>query len=798
MIELVSVEVLNFRSFSHATLAPLGVGQGMTAINGANGSGKSSLVAAITWAMFGLTPDGVPVKALRRQGSEGEVRATVVFRHQGETVTVTRALRGRNDTTVAAITVDEVEQTTVSSRTATAWVMARLGLDAEAFLTAFVVRQKELDSLVRARPAERRKTIERLAGIERMSAALDLARQDARAAQRLLGALPEAEDPAVAAEALTTQEARLTSAADAGRRAEESAQEATSAAATADRTLMTARRLLNDLTQAQHATEIALGQRERAQHEVNRLSEAACGADDLPHMQAAAEGAREARSEAEQALRSVAAIVERAEADAKHASAAEAEAVRLAGTLAAAETARTEGEHALAGFPHDLDQAHRAASRRASDIADSRGAVRGEWERLRKAINTLREAAVSNGHAQCPTCEHVLEDPEGLLGTLSTALLSVESRGKELDERFEEAKSEVEHLQSRLTERARVRERLQAATEEQERSAAAAERAEEQAARSAETAETSAEEAHEATLAAREAERDLPRLRQEEQAAQGALRKAETAAQAAADLAPAQEALDVALDRLQVAEATSQAASGAASGVDVDALDAEARLCSAAAQKATQDASEAATAHALALRDTEAARASLDRAIKASEARRDALRESERTSAVASALEEFRRDRLARLAPELSEVASDFVARMTDGRFTALELDEEFTPILTEASGAQRPAAWLSGGEESAVALSLRIAIGEVLAGQRGGLLVLDEVLTAQDQARRQATMAAIRALPRQVITINHVSEATDMVDLVAEVVPDEEGGSTIVESVPADALGSDLDAALS
>ena len=69
MLELVNVELTNFRSFANANFSPLGMGQGMTAINGANGSGKSSLTHGIVWALYGITPDGVPVKALRKQGS---------------------------------------------------------------------------------------------------------------------------------------------------------------------------------------------------------------------------------------------------------------------------------------------------------------------------------------------------------------------------------------------------------------------------------------------------------------------------------------------------------------------------------------------------------------------------------------------------------------------------------------------------------------------------------------------------------------------------------------------------------
>jgi exonuclease SbcC len=232
-------------------------------------------------------------------------------------------------------------------------------------------------------------------------------------------------------------------------------------------------------------------------------------------------------------------------------------------------------------------------------------------------------------------------------------------------------------------------------------------------------------------------------------------------------------------------------------GVQIDTLEGASKAAQAAAATATEQAQDARTRLTLAQRDVVDAQAAHARAVAAAATRKKALADVEKTSAVASAMEEFRRDRLSRLAPELSEVASDFVARMTEGRYTAVELDEEFTPVLTDASGDQRPVAWLSGGEESAVALALRIAIGEVLAGQRGGLLILDEVLTAQDTSRRQATMAAIRVLPRQVITINHVSEASDMVDLVAEVVDDGEGASTVVAYAPEHAVSNDLSDAM-
>ena len=290
---------------------------------------------------------------------------------------------------------------------------------------------------------------------------------------------------------------------------------------------------------------------------------------------------------------------------------------------------------------------------------------------------------------------------------------------------------------------------------------------------------------------------DLDALRRDERAAQEALRRAETAARAANDLAAARERALEADATLQQARQDAYDAQTATTGLNPHDLRAATTAATATLATAETEHGEARTLHVIAQRDLQSTQEALVRAQQAAQARRDALSAVERATATASSLEEFRRDRLARLAPELSEVASDFVTRMTDGRYTAVELDEDFTPILTDVTGAQRPVAWLSGGEESAVALALRIAIGEVLAGQRGGLLVLDECLTAQDATRRQATMAAIRSLPRQVITINHVSEATDMVDLAAQLADDGDGASTITTYTPDHAVTANLSDAL-
>jgi exonuclease SbcC len=796
MIELVSVEVTNFRSFSHAFFSPLGIGQGMTAINGQNGMGKSSIVHAIVWALYGVTPDGVRVGALRRQGSEGDVEVKIIFRHDGQNVEVVRALRGRNDTTIASISVDDVEQTNVSAKTATNWVSARLGLDSDAFLIAFVVRQKELDNLVRARPADRRKTIERLAGIERMSAALDRARQDSRQAQRLLDALPEGSDP-VADEAAAASAGHLVDHTSAAlEKATQKLEEASEASSVAEAEVASSRAALEAVSSAKYARDLADQKIDALTVDVDRLEKAAVGAGNVEKYIEVARTSRETLTSAEQTIASVAALINRANSDAARAASSKTTLDSAEESCENAKKAFAVIEELLADFPEDLEtQANHSASE-VSRLTDERGAARGEWDRLKKAIETLNEASANHG-AECPTCAHPLADTDALVTSLTEALNSIQERGRRITEELKVAEEQAKDFAQMLTNEATLKARLSAGSDAISASTRNLEKAQEAFDAASAEALTSAKEASTATSAAESATSSLPNLKAADAEAQAALRQAEGAEEAAQQLVEARKRFANAETALAEAEDALKKALERAGDIQITQIEQVARTAQNAAQVASDEASQARTANMLAQRDLEAAEENLKRSKAAADSRKSALAEVERTTAVSSSLDEFRRDRLARLTPELSEVASDFVSRMTDGKYTSVMLDEDFTPVLTDASGAERPVAWLSGGEESAVALALRVAIGEVLAGQRGGLLILDEVLTAQDQNRRQATMAAIRALPRQVITINHISEATDMVDLVAEVISDGEGASTLLEIAPEGPVGANVSDAL-
>ena len=791
MLELVSVELENFRSFSNATFAPLGIGQGMTAINGSNGSGKSSVVYAIIWSLYGVTPDGVPVRALRKQGSEGEVKAKVTFRHEGQTIVVTRALRGRNDSTIASITVDGREETTVSTRAATSWVTERLGLDSEAFLTAFVVQQKELDSLIKARPAERRKVIERLAGIERMSAALETARSNAKNSQKMLDAIPVSEDPELVRGQYAESVEKLEKLGSALIVCEENETASESKVSKAKEVMTKAQKAKSALETAHHKLALVEQKKQTLEKNVNRLVEESRGHENLETVRNAADLARHNYFEADQIIKNVKAIVSQANSDQGRVEQAETDLVSAEADVARYTSQEKQFDQILENYPLDLDEKIEALSEEIKTLTQDKGALRGEYDRIQKAIETLKSSP--SDQANCPTCLQKLDEVSNLIASLDSTRLEVKKKGEAMNARIAELEEESKLLVASKNKKVDIANQKANAKRALLTASLAFEKATEAVKKLKDIAAFSREEAVKAESEASEASKNLAALREAETIAQQSLRDCESAVSAFNALEEAKAELTGIVSSFGESQAEYDIASEDLLSYDFEEIENDINDAVAELRTVNENNASVRAAYPLAVNMVEMYKNNLKTIEESVEKRRVAMSDWERDSRLASTLDEFRRDRLARLAPEISEVASDLVAKMTEGKYTTLELDEDFTPILTESNGTQRPSAWLSGGEESAVALALRVAIGEILAGQRGGLLILDEVLTAQDTFRRQATMDALRALPRQIITINHVSEATDMVDLVSNVIPDGEGSSIIVDSAPSEFIGNEI-----
>ena len=150
------------------------------------------------------------------------------------------------------------------------------------------------------------------------------------------------------------------------------------------------------------------------------------------------------------------------------------------------------------------------------------------------------------------------------------------------------------------------------------------------------------------------------------------------------------------------------------------------------------------------------------------------------------------------LRPELSEIASGFLSDLTDGRYTDLELDEEYNIIVKEDD---IPKPVISGGEEDLAHLVLRLAISQMIAeraGQAFSLLILDEVFGSLDETRRHNVVELLRRLHdrfEQVIVITHIESVREGLDRVLTVRYDEESRRSRVEQDSQTALSLDADA---
>jgi exonuclease SbcC len=162
------------------------------------------------------------------------------------------------------------------------------------------------------------------------------------------------------------------------------------------------------------------------------------------------------------------------------------------------------------------------------------------------------------------------------------------------------------------------------------------------------------------------------------------------------------------------------------------------------------------------------------------------------------AFSDLRADLNAAMRPEIGELASTFLADLTDGRYDEVDLDDDYRVVVLD-DGVPKPV--ISGGEEDIANLVLRLAISQMIAeraGQPLSLLVLDEIFGSLDETRRQHVLGLLRRLGDrfpQVILITHIEQVRDGLDRVIRVAYDPAAGASVVRDETATLGGGTADA---
>ena len=156
------LEMQNFKSHKNTTI---NLGQGTTLILGENGAGKSTILEAISYALY-KTYTGKAEEIIRQttQTPNPKMMIRLTFTHNGNTYTVERTRQyNKSQSKIyneSMITIAEGESTVNKT------IQEILAMDNSTFLNAIYIKQGEISDLITKTPSERKKIIGKLIKID--------------------------------------------------------------------------------------------------------------------------------------------------------------------------------------------------------------------------------------------------------------------------------------------------------------------------------------------------------------------------------------------------------------------------------------------------------------------------------------------------------------------------------------------------------------------------------------------------------------------------------------------------------
>ncbi|MCH8275584.1 MAG: SMC family ATPase, partial [Armatimonadetes bacterium] len=770
---------------------------GLTAIVGPNGSGKTTILEAISWALYGEHRD--KKETIRNMWAEADEPTSIRlhFSLSGREFMVERDLKNAK-----LVEAGEQEQVLSSGlRPVTQGAERLLGLNYEQFKNSFGTEQKDLAFLNFATPGRQQEEIARMLGFDRLRRAASLGKERARDARNTLAGMQAV---------LAAGEARETDM----KEAQAAAGRAGGALKEAETSLKVQEKLLKDLEpkrkRAEEALSLLRSMKERAdlgrklKRDIERIEErlrqSLVKRKERDALEADSRRFEELENERRELAKQQTLARQRASLDARLKDASE----RRDAVLAELEKTPEPGLKALGT---ELDEVKETAERLEAQVDERRTAWRKERSEIEKRIAVLErdvktlslrleELQTAAKDGVCPTCGQSL--PEGRLPEQPQVQVV-------LDEKRIALREATESETTLASEPAEVQALKRSLAEASERV-----RQLEQRLRDAQI-QTSLR--NEKRTAVDETEGQIAKLTDQLRKLPGAFDEAHwtRVEEGLAQLRPSWQryqqmaSLDVEIERAE----RDRAAADADFGQEKEKQRAAERklqqtgFAQEEAERLIRECEAAGEAVASAKTDAARAQTALDSARTAEERAERLVQEYHRQkkeagelkkrerllTEVQKTLEDLRRELNAQTLPLLEQFAGDFLSSLSGGRYMRITLDEKYQPTVWD-DNLQKPV--ISGGEEDIVALSLRLALARMIqerSGQPLSLLILDEVFGSLDAERRRSVLDQLESLRgtfEQILIISHIEEINEAADRCLTVRYDPETRQSFVEeSVP-------------
>lgn len=794
-MQIQRLKLVNFRQHEDTELS---LGPGVTGILGPNGSGKTTLLEAIAWAIYGMPAVRGNRDSIRRRGAaaRSQVRVELDFMLGAH---LYRVVRGLNN---AELFQDqESAPIAVSLGTVTEKLTRMLGMSRDEFFNTYFTGQKELASMAQMTPGDRAKFLSQVLGYEKLREAQDILRERK---SRLKGRLEALESNLLDTAEIEADENAAKARIKASREQQATAVEKLKAASqqvdalkprleAMQRLKQLVAELHGELKLADHKVSEA---RERHGQLDRQLVEAIAARDKVRPLLVQLKPLPALKAEAEKLETMERSVMARKGYE------DQLNDLRARFKLAQQKLARTPDPAELKKEEKELEKAQKALTRLQGEVEDLRTA----WVRDLQDAKTKRQTLLDQYQefkeqreriqklgpdGACPTCTRPLgKEFPNVLGVLERQLQEVMDNGTFYKKRIDQ----LTRMPAELTRGEKARDKadkdIQTRNEKLGQLRAVAEEAaglrKESDQLKKKIAELEANLAASAVPYDKERHTEVRRLLNSlegtaleaarltvlAERAEGLIKEAETAERSLSEREENARLLKEKLEGLGYRE------------WDFTALLSDMEI----ADKARHEAE----LHATRLKAELAA--AMEGLAMIAKRREERDRREREARAVSGELKlnaeldrtfgELREELNNTLRPELSDISSGYLRDMTSGRYSELELDNDYRAIVVE-DGEPKPV--ISGGEEDVVNLALRLAISQMIAESAGlplSLLILDEVFGSLDEDRRQSVVELLLGLSDrfpQIIIISHVESVGPELDRAIHLTYDINRGTTLV-----------------